>query len=180
MSAAQAKRPHRPRPVVFVWTGEHMVPLPRFQQLCDRQFAVHEEYALVIMEERSQASHNHYFAALTEAWKNLAEEYAADFPTMESLRHWALVQTGYCTETSYATKDNAEAKKLAVSLRRASPYAVLQVRRDVVMHFEAESQSRPAMKKERFEASKADVLELVASMARTTPAALKKNAGRSA
>lgn len=180
MSPAPAKRPLRPRPVVCVWTGEHFVPLPRFQRLCDQQFAVHEEYPLVILEERSQASHNHYFAALTEAWKNLEERYAADFPTPESLRHWALVQVGYCTEASYATKSNAEARKLAVSLRRASPLAVLQVRGDVVMHFEAESQSRPAMKKDRFEASKADVLDLVASMARTTPAELKKNAGRSA
>lgn len=180
MSPTPAKRPLRPRPVVFVWTGDHMVPLPRFQRLCDQQFAVHEEYPLVILEERSQASHNHYFAALTEAWKNLAEEYAKDFPTMESLRHWALVQSGYCTETTYATKNPAEARKLAIALRRASPYAVLQVKGDVVLHFEAESQSRPAMKRDRFEASKADVLELVASMARTTPAALKKNAGRSA
>lgn len=180
MNPAPAKRPPRPRPVVFVWTGEHMVPLPRFRRLCDHQFAVHEEYALVIMEERSQASHNHYFAALTEAWKNLAEDYTEDFPTMEALRHWALVQTGYCTETTYAAKDPAEARKLAIALRRASPYAVLKVRGDVVVHFEAESQSRPAMKKERFEASKADVLEMVASMARTTSTQLKKNAGRSA
>lgn len=37
-----------------------------------------------------------------------------------------------------------------------------------------------AMKKERFEASKTAVLDIAATMARTTPAELKKNAGRSA
>ncbi len=173
-------RPFRARPIACVWNGEHLIPLPRFMNLCRQMFEVHEEYPLMIVEERSQASHNHYFAAVKEAFDNLAEEYKNGYPTPEHLRADALVQAGFCTETTYAVADATEARKLATSLRRMSPLSIIRVRGDVVKHFEPESQSRPAMKKERFEASKAAVLEIVSAMARTTPAELKKNAGKSA
>lgn len=180
MSPAPAKRPLRPRPVVFVWTGDHMVPLPRFQRLCDQQFAVHEEYPLAIVENRNMASHNAYFAQLSTAFDNLAEEHAKRFLDAEALRSWALVQTGYCTEVDHVADGPAEARKLALTMRRYSPYAIIKVSGNVVKVFEPLSQSVAAMKKQPFEDSKRAVLELVASMARTTPAELKKNAGRSA
>lgn len=174
------KKPNRIRAVQCVWTGEHFVPLPRFMRLCDQQFCVHEEYALIPSEERSMTSHRGYFAQVKEAWKNLAEEFDGRFPTAEHLRSWALVQTGYATESTFVMDNEAEAKNLAISLRRMSPMAVLRVSGNVVQHFEAESQSVHAMKKERFEASKKAVLDLVSSMARTTPTELRRNAGRSA
>lgn len=176
---AAPRKPFRPRPVLFTWDGDVMIPLPRFKELCNRQFAVHEEYPLQIVEQRSQASHNHYFVALAEAHQNLAEEYADRFPTPEHLRAWALVQTGHCTETDIVCDSPAEARKLASSIRRWNPYSVIRTSGNVVKVFEPKSQSRVEMKKEEFEASKADVLSLVAGMARTTPAELKKNAGRS-
>jgi len=178
--AAAPKKPFRPRPVVFTWDGDAMIPLQRFRGLCDQQFAVHEEYALQIVENRSQASHNHYFAALADAFSNLAEEYAGRFPTAEHLRSWALVEAGYATENDTVCDSPAEARKLAATIRRYSPYAISRLSGNVVKIFEPESQSMAAMKKERFEASKADVLAIVSAMARTTPAELKKNAGRSA
>ena len=177
---AKPTKPFRPRPVLFVWDGDVMTPLPRFRQLCDKQFAVHEEYALSIVENRSQASHNHYFAAVADAFSNLAEEFNGQFPTPEHLRAWALVQCGYSTETDTVCDSPAEARKLGAVIRRYSPYAIMKISGNVLKIFEPESQSHAAMKKERFEASKADVLALVSGMARTTPAELKKNAGRSA
>lgn len=174
------QKPFRPRPVVCVWDGDVMVPLPRFKQLCDRQFVVHEEYPLQIVENRSQASHNHYFAALEEGFANLNEKDAKRFPSAEHLRSWALVQSGYSTENDTVCDSPAEARKLAATIRRYSPYAIMKVSGNVLKIFEPESQSMAAMKKERFEASKNDVLNIVSAMARTTPAELKKNAGRSA
>lgn len=174
------KRRRRPRPVACVWTGEHFVPLPRFKRLCDEQFEVHEEYPLIVSEERSMSHHRGYFASVREAWKNLAEEYGTRFPSPDHLRAWALVECGYATETDYVMDSAKDARKLALALRKMSPLAVIQISGNVVKHFEAESQSVPAMKKERFDASSRDVLQLVASMARTTPTELKKNAGRDA
>lgn len=180
MNPAPAKRPLRPRPVVFVWTGDHMVPLPRFQRLCDQQFAVHEEYPLIIMEERSQASHNHYFAELHEAYQNLAEEYAQEFDSEQHFRDWLLCKTGFCTKERWAMNTNADAIQLRNAMKAANRSTIISVSGNVATVYTPMSQSRPAMKKQVFEDSKRAVLDLAASMARTTPAALKKNAGRSA
>lgn len=168
----------RPRPVFLKWTGEAFIPEPAFKNLCAAQYAVGEVYPMLPVEERSQSSHNHYFAAVAEGFNNLSEENAKRFPTSEHLRHWALVQCGYCSETNYVMANSKEARKLAAELRRKSPYSVLSIRDNVVIEWEAESQSKAAMKKDPFEKSKRDVLDLVASMARTTPAQLYKEGRR--
>lgn len=174
------KRPRRIRPILMVRVDNSLVPLPRFQRMFDEQFAINEEYPVTISEERSMVQHRGYFAQIKEGFNNLAEEYANGFPSPEHLRAAALVEAGYCTEANYVMDTAKDAKQLAITLRRLSPLAIIRISGNVVKHFEAESQSVHAMKKERFEASCKAVLEIVASMARTTPAELKKNAGKSA
>ena len=124
--------------------------------------------------------HRGYFAQVNEAYKNLMEEYANGYPSAEHLRADALVQAGYCTEATYVMDSAHEAKHLGVMLRRLSPLAIIRIRGNVVKHFEAKSQSVASMGKEEFEASCKAVLEIVSSMARTTPTELKKNAGKAA
>lgn len=170
----------RPRIVFMLWDGEVFKPTPPFTAYCNREYVVGEVYPMAPIEERSKASHDHYFAALQEAFDNLSEENAKQFPSSEHLRHWALIQLGYCTECHWVMADNNEARRLAIDLRRREPYAVLTVRGRVVHEYLAESQSRASMKKERFQQSKTDVLDLVASMARTSRVLLMKNAGRTA
>lgn len=177
------KKNQKTRPAVFVWNGEYMIPLPRFKRLCDMQFVVHEEYVLEPVVNRSMASHNHYFTAISDVWNNLAEEYDGKFPTPEHLRAHALVKTGWCTETDTVAESPRAAKSLAALIRKLSPYAVIQISGNVVKVFEPVSQQMHgpnAMRKEPFEESKNDVLNYIAPMARTTPRELKKNAGRSA
>lgn len=174
------KRPRRPRPIIFVRVDNHMVPLPRFQRLFDEQFAVSEEYPLIIIEERSQASHNHYFAALHEGYLNLAEEYAQEFDSEEHLRHWCLCKAGFCTKDRWVMNTAEDARKLRDALKSKDRSTIIAVSDNVATVYTPMSQSVPAMKKTEFEDSKKAVLELVASMARMTPAELKKNAGRSA
>lgn len=175
-----AKKPHRVRPFLVVWDGEHFVPLPRFRRMIEEQFEVHAEVPLIRSEERSMSSHRGYFAQLKEAFDNLAEEYANGFPSPEHLRAACLVEAGYCSESNYVMDSPKEARNLGVMLRRLSPYSIIRVSGNVVRHFEPESQSVAAMSKERFEASKKRVLEIASSMANTTPSELRKNAGRSA
>lgn len=168
----------RPLPAFLKWTGEAFVPEPGFKNLCAAQYAVGEVYPMLPVEERSQSSHNHYFAAVAEGFNNLSEENAKRFPTSEYLRHWCLVQCGYCSETNYVMANSKEARKLAADVRRMSPYAVISIRDNTVIVWEAESQSKAAMKKDPFEQSKRDVLDLIASMARTTPAQLYREGRR--
>lgn len=173
-------RPPRIRPVLFVWNGEHMIPLPRFKRLCDAQFAVNEEYPLIIIEERSQASHNHYFAALHEAYQNLAEEYAQEFDSEQHFRDWLLCRTGFCTKERWVMNTAEDARQMREAMKKVNRSTIISVAGNVATVYTPMSQSRPAMKKYLFEDSKKAVLDLAASMARTTPAELKKNAGRSA
>lgn len=171
------------RPVVFTWDDDNMVPEPRLLALCRRQFVVGQKYPLEVVQPRNMAAHRGYFAALNEAWLNLNEEDAARFKTAEHLRAWALVQTGFCKETDYPCDSVDEAMFVAKIIRARSGYAIIGRKGTVVKVFDPESQAvygPDAMPAERFMESKKAVLDLVATMARTTPQDLKRNAGRSA
>lgn len=164
----------RVRPVVFVWDGNAMIPLPRFRQQCDRQFVVDEEYPLAPLESRSRASHNHYFASVEEGWKNLPENISARFPNADTLRAWALVKTGYCTEKNFVCDSPGHASYLARNLRAYSPLSVIVVSGNVVLVYDPMSQSASAMGRDLFEASKAAVLDYIAGMIESKVADLKR------
>lgn len=177
------------RPVVFVWNGNHMVPLPRFKRQCDEQFVVNEEYPLTILEARSRKSHNHFFACVHEAWANLPEsesqrvdpktgEIIDRFPTAEHLRKWALIKARFCKHSSFPCASPESAMRLASFIRSHSEFAVISVHGDVVDVYDADSQSASAMGRERFQESKNAVLEILSEMIRAKPTELQKMGDR--
>lgn len=151
-------------PVHCVWDGEAFVPIPRFAKLCDREFVIGQPYPLVVQEDRSQAAHNHFFAALQEGWKNLPEDVAERFPTAEHLRKYALVKAGFADERSIVCASKAEAQRVAAFVRPMDEYAVIVVREATIKVFTAKSQSMRAMGKADFQASKEAVLDVVSGM----------------
>lgn len=157
-----------------------MVPIARYRDEFARDFKEGELYRLEEVQERSQVSHSHYFAALTEAWKNLPEEYSERFPKVEHLRAWALIKTGHHNSRSIVADNAAEARKIGSFIKPMDEFAVVTVIDAVVTVYTAKSQSRKEMDKAEFQKSKSDVLELVATMARTDKATLQENAGASA
>lgn len=161
--------------IPFVWDGECFVPHKRFQQECDRRFTVGQGYLLAPQEHRSAASHRHYFASINEAWLNLPESEAARFPTAEHLRRFALIRTGYADQRQLVASSKAEARRLAAFVRPMDEYAIVSVEGCPVTVFTAQSQSMKAMGKARFQASKQAVLDWVANLIGTTPAALSEN-----
>lgn len=76
-----------------------MEPAPGFKKRCDATFTIGARYVLAPREERSSASHRHEFAWLREAWMNLPEHLAEQFPTETHLRKRALIEAGYYDET---------------------------------------------------------------------------------
>lgn len=175
-----SRRLHPDRPIIFVWTAEGaMVPLPRFRKMCDEQFAVHEEYPLVVHRNRNMNQHRAYFASLNDCFENLAEQYTGVFPSAEHLREWALCQTEFCTVTHEAYETKADALRAAKAIRKLAPYAVLSVADSTLVTKHAMSQSVRAMGKETFEASCKAVLDVVAGMANLTPAEARKEGRRS-
>ena len=166
-------------PVEFTWTEDGvMKPLDRWVGRCNHQFCVGETYRLTVEEERSTASQGHYFAALKEGWQNLREDLAPSFPSPEHLRKWCLVKSGHANERSIVCQTAADASRFAEFMKHQDEYAVVVHKGNVLKVFTAKSQSVRSMKKDEFEKSKRDVLELVASMARTTQAQLYAEAGQ--
>lgn len=151
-------------PLHYTWDGESFAPLPRFARLADKQFVVGEQYRLEVCEERSRASHNFFFASISEAWKNLPDDLAERFQTPDHLRKFALIKSGYHDERSVVCASKAEAQRIAAFIKPIDDYAIVVVNEATVRFFTAKSQSMKAMGKKDFAASKTAVLDVVSAM----------------
>lgn len=159
-------------PQPFRWSGEAMIPLrPRS---ADRAFVIGQEYWLVEERRRSVASHNHEFAWLSEAWRNLPEDVADLYPSPEHLRKRALVQAGYYTETIVDAGSNAAALRVAAFMRQKDEFAIVVVRGAIAVERVAKSQSRRAMTPKEFQESKTAIMEIIAQLIGVDPADLGK------
>lgn len=169
---------HHPRLFRFMWRDGVFVPENRIAGYCDEIFGDGEVVSFERHEERSTATHNHFFACLHEAWLNLPE---ADerFPTPEALRHWALIRSGHCTENSIVC-DTPEQAQLVASFMGNSEGTIIVVRDCVVKKYTAKSQSMKAMNKDEFQRSKVDVLDTIAELIAVKRKKLEDNAGRAA
>ncbi len=69
------------QPVVYRWDAREqaMKPLAHYLSACT-MFADGAEYILKEVENRSMASHDHFFASVAEAWTQLPEDIAQSFP----------------------------------------------------------------------------------------------------
>ena len=162
-----------PPPMEFVWEGASLRPLrPAF---AERFYVAGEIYRMEPREERSSVSHNHYFAALQEAFDNMPESMAEQFPTVEHLRKFALIKGGFCDTQDYTCGSNEEATRLAAFIRPIDTYAVVEARGDVVRVHRAQSQSVRAMDKQTFQRSKTTVLEIVSQLVGVSPSELQAN-----
>ncbi len=157
------------RPELFTWDGEAMVP--RHPRRADQLFVVGETYPLIINEDRSVATHNHEFAWLREAWLNLPEALADLYPSPEHLRKRALIDAGFYDETVIDAGTNAAAIRVAAAVRAIDTFALVFVRKCFVIRRTAKSQSRRAMKKDEFQASKTAIMEVIDELVQRREAA---------
>lgn len=151
-----------PPPMPFRWDGANMVPVhPR---RAAQAYAVDGVYALVEHKERSRASHDHEFAWLKEAWMNLPEDIADEFPSEVHLRKRALIATGFYDEMLVDAGTNAAALRVAQSFRFLDEFVHVVVRGGIVAVRRAKSQSYRAMDRAEFQRSKDAILDYVASL----------------
>lgn len=168
-------------PITFQWDGEAMAPASVFwARKADEAFVIGETYRLVEHHDRSMASHNHYFAAITEGWQNLPEHLAERFPTAEHLRKYALVRAGYADERSIVCASKAEAQRVAAFVKPMDDFAVVVVSEATVKVYTAQSQSMKAMGKKAFQDSKTAVLDVIDEMIGVERGATSREAGRAA
>ena len=167
--------------IIYRWDGESFTPIgPRNQAAADNQFVIGEHYALVQEHKRSAASHNHFFAAVAEAWANLPDEHKQGLTSEDDLRKRALIMTNYADTRQWVVPTNAEASRLAAAISCVGGYAIVTVDGIIVTRHTAQSQSLKAMGAQRFQESKQAVLDYLETLLGVEPGALEANAGQHA
>lgn len=163
-------------PIPMQWTGDALVPLPRFAREADRHYTMGEVTLVAPVEERSEVSHRHEFAWIKSAWMSLPENLADDFPTSEHLRKRALVATGFYDEQIIDAGTQAAALRVAMGVRSfpGEDFSHVVTRGGLVVIRRPKSQSRRAMDKDEWQASKTAILEWVAALIEVTPEQLSK------
>jgi len=164
-------------PITATWDGEAFYPAsPYWAARADRQFVVGETYKIVEHHDRSEASHNHYFASISNAWNTLPDHLLAEYPTAEHLRKKMLVKCGYADERTVVCASKAEAERVAAFIKPMDNYAVVVFHEAVVKVYTAQSQSLKAMGKREFQESKEAVLAAVDRLLGVEPGATARSA----
>lgn len=169
------------RPILCRWDGENLTPANLYwATLADKQFVIGEQYAMTPYEDRTDASHRHQFAFIREAWLQMPERLTELYPSPTHLRKRALIEAGYYDETIVDAGTNAAALRVASAFRAREEFAHVVVRGPLVAIRSAKSQSRRAMNRETFQASKTAIMDVVAQMIGVQPEDLGREAGRAA
>ena len=158
-------------PVAFQWDGEVMKPLQT--KRANAFYTVGERYIMVPVCHRSDATHKHEFAWLREAWMNLPEDLADQYPTTEHLRKRALIDCGFYDESITDCGTTAAALRVAATFRAIDDFSLVIVRGPYVIRRTAKSQSKRAMGAAEFQKSKTAIMDLIAGMVGVKPAELE-------
>lgn len=163
-------------PLLFVWNGDGFTPAtPYWARQADKHYVIGEKYELVEHHARSTNSHRHYFAAVHEAWSNLPEDLALQFPTSEHLRKYAIIKAGYYDSNTLVCPTKASALATAAFVRPTDDFAVVTVKDNIITRYVAQSQSMRAMGNDKFQDSKSKVLDIVSAMVGTSRKALEES-----
>lgn len=136
-----------------------------------------EVHGWQMVEARSMKSHDHFFACIHEAWKNLPEDLAEEFPSPDHLRKWALIKAGFCTSWTMACNSIGEATQLVELVKRLDRFAVVSPPINAtVTVYTADSQRRDAMGRKAFQEAKEKALHIVSELIGTDITTLKQEA----
>lgn len=161
-------------PLTYLGNGRFETPAYHARRL---DYGQGEIITVEEVQERSLKSHAHFFAELNSAWKTLPEHLADNFASVHHLRKWALIKAGYRTESHLTGfRTNAEAVATAAFIGKLDGFAICEVRDRTITVYQAESQSMRAMKKERFQQSKDDVLRIIGELIGADPASISEAA----
>jgi len=147
-------------PLIFMGDGEFRASSPYHVKRCAELYGQGEVVEVEEINDRSKASHKHYFAQLTDYWQTLPESLAQDFLSMDHLRKFCLIKAGYCTQHILRFRSKEEALEAESFISELDPYVLCEVIGTQLTVWRAKSQSMQAMKKDEFEKSKADTLDI--------------------
>ena len=158
----------------FTWDEASGAMIAKWPKLAASRFDNGADYLLAPVEHRSDQTHKHEFAWIREAWMNLPEDLADEYPSPEHLRKRALIMAGFYHEVILDVGSHAAALRVAHFAKGEDEFAVAVVRGGVVVVRKAKSQSKRAMDKAEFQASKTAILDIIADMIGVSPETLNK------
>jgi hypothetical protein len=168
-------------PIVTRYAGDGVFEaLGRSKRDADAEYVVGQVYRLENIEARSSNTHNHQFAWLSEAWRQLPEDVMDIYPSPEHLRKRALIQAGFYDETIIDAGSNAAALRVASEFRRRNDFSLVIVRGPLVVIRDPKSQSRRAMNAKEFQDSKTKIMDVIAEMIGVDPETLSRESGKAA
>lgn len=150
-----------PIPLRYEGDGDFRVMSNFWMARADKEFVVGEVYKMVEHHDRSDASHNHYFATVKNGFDNLPDHMKGEYPTVEHLRKKALIRCGYRNERDIVLSSMAEAERVASFMRPMDDYCIVVPVNCVVRVWTAKSQKKSAMDAREFQQSKTDVLDFI-------------------
>lgn len=148
----------------YMGEGEFRTTSKSHAARCDKDLVIGEVSRWEPVHERSLDSHRHYFACINNAWANLPEALADEYPSPESLRKRALIKCGYCDMTKIVCRTNADALAVAALVTAMDEFALVNVSDNVVTVWRAHSQAMRAMGKAKFQESKDRVLHWISQL----------------
>ena len=150
------------QPIIYRWTGNVFEPSTNYQaHLAGQRYMEGQLVPLTEFSQRSEKSHDHFFATLHDQWLSLPEALSKDFPNEEVLRAHALIRTGYCNKRQLVCRSAKDAIRMATFMQPALPLSIIETDGCVVTEWTPESQAYRAMGKKRFQESKDAVLDYV-------------------
>lgn len=168
-------------PVPMIWKDGVFTPATSYQaKRCAEHFQEGQRVFLVEHQERSTQSHQHFFASLRDAWLNLPEDIAHEFPTVEKFRATGLISTGFYHERRVLCASPEEAQRVAAFIAPINELAIVSVHGCAVVERTAKSQSYRAMDKKEFRASKDAVLAWAWALCGVDAETGNREAGRAA
>ena len=147
-----------------MFSGGHFIPLASHKRYVADTYGDGEIVTLARVEEESTASRGHYFALIHQAYSNLPENISVRFANEDHLRKWCLVKAGFRSERTIVATSPDDARRIAAFAQSMDDYAVVVTHDCTVVVWTAETQKLRHMGRERFEASKAAVLDVLSDL----------------
>ena len=148
-------------PFPMQWDGEALRPRAGsyWARLADDRFVVGEQYLVTEQLESSARSRSHFFATLKDHWDSFPDALLERFPSVESLRKYALIKSGFHNRESIVLGSHADAERVAAFMRPKDEFAIVLVGGCEVARYTARSQRPSVMGREEFQRSKDAVLD---------------------
>lgn len=165
-------------PIECTWDSAASVfrPTSPYQgRVASKHYGAGEVVRLMELPERSNASHNHLFAAIENTFQSLPPLLAERWPTVTHFRKYVTIKAGHCFSDSITCPSHADALRVAAWARKLDEFALVDVTGKVVTRFSAKSLSYRAIgDKKEFQRIKDKILEVLADQIGVTSGELSR------